>query len=289
MPRGTGEAEIHPQTRDSTGTSSEVVSSLLGGRMMPQPGSALHPGDRSARIPTTRRGGAGPGEISSSILLVSQCGEHRGAILLGRGGDLPKAVAMEDLPRSGLVQRGLFPPSRWQGTIDCMHPEIRRKDVQKRHANITGHCSCRRVPARTFSGQVEHAASRSFPAPAAAFSVLHAPVRRSYANSLRSTPARPCRPGSPGDGPPPNNGCTPQRSADVPFAQRPQAMRGIERGRRCRHPPQDTSSSSVSKSTISKNVPKFAVTSRRPQPLRVPCADAGKTTPRENCFMLHRR
>jgi hypothetical protein len=42
-----------------------------------------------------------------SILLVRQRGDHRGAILLGRGGDLPKAVAMEDLPRSGLVQRGL--------------------------------------------------------------------------------------------------------------------------------------------------------------------------------------
>jgi hypothetical protein len=65
MPRGTGGAEIHPQTRDSTGTSREVVSSLLGGRMMPQPGSDLHTEDRSARIPTTRRGGAGPGEIST--------------------------------------------------------------------------------------------------------------------------------------------------------------------------------------------------------------------------------
>jgi hypothetical protein len=65
MPRGTPGAEIHPQTSDSTGTSREVVSSLLEGRMMPQPGSALHPEDRSARIPTTRRGGAGPGEISS--------------------------------------------------------------------------------------------------------------------------------------------------------------------------------------------------------------------------------
>ena len=65
MPRGTRGAEIHSQTRDSTGISREVVSSLLEGRMMPQPGSALHPEDRSARIPTTRRGGAGPGENSS--------------------------------------------------------------------------------------------------------------------------------------------------------------------------------------------------------------------------------
>jgi hypothetical protein len=47
--------------------------------------------------------------LVASILLVSQRGDHRGAILLGRGGDMAKAVAMEYLPRSGLVQRGLFP------------------------------------------------------------------------------------------------------------------------------------------------------------------------------------
>jgi hypothetical protein len=33
--------------------------------MMPQPGSALHSENRSARIPTTGSGGAGPGGISS--------------------------------------------------------------------------------------------------------------------------------------------------------------------------------------------------------------------------------
>jgi hypothetical protein len=47
--------------------------------------------------------------LVASILLVSQRGDHRGAILLGRGGSLAKAVVMEDLLRSGLVQSGLFP------------------------------------------------------------------------------------------------------------------------------------------------------------------------------------
>ena len=91
--KGTRGAEIHSQTRDSTGISREVVSSLLEGRMMPQPGSALHPEDRSARIPTTRRGGAGPGENSSLNPTRQPARETiERANLLGRAGAWPRPL-----------------------------------------------------------------------------------------------------------------------------------------------------------------------------------------------------